>query len=86
MRRHSTKPVNPSGTAFFTSLPYNTMKTAAITLVLLLSCTGPKATVDDLVHLSMETGRLRQEIAVKTVYPYLDWEKIDSVYHSLGPK
>jgi len=51
-----------------------------ILILFLCSCNTQKETVKDLVKMSNETGRLRQEIAVKTIYPDLNWSKIDSVY------
>lgn len=59
------------------------MKKSILLLLVLCSCSTHKGTIKDLVKVSYETGRLRQEIAVKTVYPNLDWTKIDSVYQTL---
>lgn len=38
------------------------------------------------IEVAYETGRQRQEFAVKAIYPDLDWIKIDSVYQTFWKK
>ena len=61
------------------------MKLTILFSVLLFSCSGlnqidKSSELKSIVNLSEQNGKIKSEIAVKTIYPELDWVKIDSVY------
>ena len=61
------------------------MKLTILFLVLLFSCfelnkIDRRSELKRVLDLSEQNGKIKSEIAVKTIYPDLDWVKIDSVY------
>ena len=61
------------------------MKLTLLFSVFLFSCSGlnqidRNSELKRIVDLSEQNGKIKSEIAVKIIYPDLDWVKIDSVY------
>ena len=61
------------------------MKLMILFSVFLFSCSGlnqidSNSELKRIADLSEQNGKIKSEISVKTIYPDLDWVKIDSVY------